>query len=65
VNARKHRNGIMQVISKKSSAKEILLKGSRCLEKIIGRRLACIRKEALEHNGLKNAVRTDIEMAQK
>jgi UDP-N-acetylglucosamine--N-acetylmuramyl-(pentapeptide) pyrophosphoryl-undecaprenol N-acetylglucosamine transferase len=58
--------GAAQVILQKWLTKERLLKKvGQCLEKETGRRMAYIEEEALKHDGLKNAVRTVIEMAQK
>jgi len=58
--------GAAQVILQKWLTKERLLKKVRqCLETENGRRLANIQEEALKHDGLKKAVTTVIEMAQK
>jgi len=46
--------------------KPVLLKKVRqCLETETRRRLTYIQKEALKHDGLKNAVKTVIEMIQR
>lgn len=58
--------GAAQVILQKWLTKERLQEKVRqCLQKETGRRLAQIQEEALKYNGLENAVRTVIEMAQK
>ena len=67
VNARQAQKlGAAQVILQKWLTKERLLdKVRQCLETETGRRLAYIQEESLKHDGLENAVRTVIEMAQK
>jgi UDP:flavonoid glycosyltransferase YjiC (YdhE family) len=66
-NARQaQRLGAAQVVLQKWLNKEKLLeKVQQCLQEETGERLAHIQEEALKHNGLENAVRTVIEMAQK
>jgi len=58
--------GAAQVILQEWLTKERLLKGVlQCLEPETLRRLEYIQEESLKHDGLKNAVETVIEMAQK
>lgn len=58
--------GAAQVILQKwLNGERLQEKVRQCLQKETGRRLAQIQEEVLKYNGLENAVRTVIEMAQK
>ena len=58
--------GVAQIVLQEWLTKERLLEKVRqCLQRETGERLAQIQEEALKHNGLENAVRTVIEMAEK
>lgn len=58
--------GVAQIVLQEYLTKERLLeKVQRGLQAETGERLAQIQEEALKHNGLENAVRTVIEMAEK
>jgi UDP:flavonoid glycosyltransferase YjiC (YdhE family) len=58
--------GVAQIVLQEYLTKERLLeKVQRGLQAETGERLAQIQEEALKHNGLENAARTVIEMAEK
>jgi UDP-N-acetylglucosamine--N-acetylmuramyl-(pentapeptide) pyrophosphoryl-undecaprenol N-acetylglucosamine transferase len=66
-NARQAQNlGVAQIVLQEWLTKEKLLeKVRRGLQEETAERLAQIQKEALKHNGLENAVRTVVELAEK
>jgi UDP-N-acetylglucosamine:LPS N-acetylglucosamine transferase len=58
--------GVAYIVLQDWLTKEKLLEKVRqCLQRETGERLAQIQEEALRHNGLENAVRTVIEIAEK
>ena len=66
-NARQAQNlGVSQIVLQEWLTREKLLERvRRGLQMETGERLAHIQEEALRHNGLENAVRTVVEMAEE